>query len=46
METNVQTQVVADQIPQNPPTHPLFEEEEDEISNKELARSYIVVYES
>ena len=34
--------MVADKIPHNLSAHPLFKEEEDEISDKELARSYIV----
>ena len=38
--------MVVDRIPHNPPTHPLFEEEEDYISDEELARSYTVLYES
>ena len=38
--------MVADQIPQNPLAHPMIEEEEDEISNEELACSYSILYES
>ena len=36
--------MVADQLPHNPLTYPLFEEEADEILEKELARSYTILY--
>ena len=36
--------MVVDQLPHNLPTYPLFEEEEDEILEKELARSYTILY--
>ena len=44
--TNVRTHVVAHKVPKNPPTDLLFEEGEDEFLDDELARSYIVLYES
>ena len=43
--TNVRIHVV-DQIPHNPPAHPLFEEEEDDILGKEPSCSYTVLYKS
>ena len=42
MATNVRTLLVPDPVPQIPQTHLLVEEEDDEISNEELAGSYIV----
>ena len=36
--------MVADKIPLNPLTDPLFKEGEDEISDEELACSYTILY--
>ena len=43
---NVQTHMVANHTPHNPPSDPLFDEEEDEISDEELSCSYMVFYEN
>ena len=38
--------MVVDKVTENPPADPLFEEEEDEISDEELTWSCPILYES